>query len=133
MNRALSKLILGLAVALGLTLIYGVMKILNIAHGSLYALGAYLAATLVGAWLAGDSGQLRGEFVLVIGRSATAEAKPDRAAAASVYSTSRRHHRTVKTTRSAARLRSFLRSNDSRRAAIGRREASSASRGNMSS
>jgi branched-chain amino acid transport system permease protein len=37
--------------AAGLTLIYGVMKILNIAHGSFYALGAYLSATLVGAWL----------------------------------------------------------------------------------
>jgi branched-chain amino acid transport system permease protein len=39
--------------AAGLTLIYGVMKILNIAHGSLYALGAYAAASLVGAWLVG--------------------------------------------------------------------------------
>lgn len=39
-------------IALGLTLIYGVMKILNMAHGSLYALGAYVAATLVGAWFA---------------------------------------------------------------------------------
>jgi branched-chain amino acid transport system permease protein len=39
--------------AAGLTLIYGVMKILNIAHGSLYALGAYVGASLVGAWLAG--------------------------------------------------------------------------------
>jgi branched-chain amino acid transport system permease protein len=38
--------------AAGLTLIYGVMRILNIAHGSFYALGAYTAATLVGAWLA---------------------------------------------------------------------------------
>ena len=38
-------------IALGLTLIYGVMKILNMAHGSLYALGAYMAATLVGYWL----------------------------------------------------------------------------------
>ncbi len=37
-------------IAVGLTLIYGVMKILNLAHGSLYALGAYVAATLVGAW-----------------------------------------------------------------------------------
>jgi branched-chain amino acid transport system permease protein len=33
-------------VALGLTLIFGVMRILNIAHGSLYACGGYLAATL---------------------------------------------------------------------------------------
>jgi branched-chain amino acid transport system permease protein len=39
--------------AAGLTLIYGVMKILNIAHGSLYALGAYVGASFVGAWLAG--------------------------------------------------------------------------------
>jgi branched-chain amino acid transport system permease protein len=38
-------------IAVGLTLIYGVMKILNMAHGSLYALGAYAAASLVGYWL----------------------------------------------------------------------------------
>jgi len=37
--------------AAGLTLIYGVMRILNIAHGSFYALGAYTAATLAGGWL----------------------------------------------------------------------------------
>ena len=34
-------------VALGLTLVVGVLKILNIAHGSFYALGAYVTATLV--------------------------------------------------------------------------------------
>jgi branched-chain amino acid transport system permease protein len=39
-------------IAAGLTLIYGVMKILNMAHGSLYALGAYAAASLGGVWLA---------------------------------------------------------------------------------
>lgn len=33
-------------VALGLTLIFGVMRILNVAHGSLYAWGGYFAATL---------------------------------------------------------------------------------------
>jgi branched-chain amino acid transport system permease protein len=38
--------------AAGLTLIYGVMRILNIAHGSLYALGAYAAASFGGAWIA---------------------------------------------------------------------------------
>src|SRR2546425_8784774 len=37
-------------VAVGMTLVYGVMRILNVAHGSLYALGAYTAATMVGAW-----------------------------------------------------------------------------------
>ena len=39
-------------VALGLTLVFGVLKILNIAHGSFYALGAYAAATTV-AWMNG--------------------------------------------------------------------------------
>ena len=34
-------------VAVGLTLIFGVMRILNVAHGSFYALGAYTAASLV--------------------------------------------------------------------------------------
>ena len=38
-------------VALGLTLVFGVLKILNIAHGSFYALGAYAAASFV-AWFA---------------------------------------------------------------------------------
>jgi branched-chain amino acid transport system permease protein len=38
--------------ALGLTLVYGVMKIVNVTHGSFYALGAYAAASLTGAWLA---------------------------------------------------------------------------------
>ncbi len=35
-------------VSLGLTLTYGVMKILNIAHGSFYAFGAYTAAAAIG-------------------------------------------------------------------------------------
>lgn len=39
-------------VSLGLTLVFGVLKILNIAHGSFYALGAYAAASFVG-WAAG--------------------------------------------------------------------------------
>ncbi len=38
--------------AVGLTLIYGVMKIVNVTHGSIYALGAYAAASLTGALLA---------------------------------------------------------------------------------
>jgi len=37
-------------VAIGLTLIFGVMKILNVAHGSFYAFGAYGAATAVGIY-----------------------------------------------------------------------------------
>ena len=56
--------------AAGLTLIYGVMKILNIAHGSLYALGAYTAASLVGAWLAG--GHAPGASYLLLAAAALA-------------------------------------------------------------
>ena len=37
-------------VAIGLTLIFGVMKILNVAHGSFYAFGAYGAATAIGTY-----------------------------------------------------------------------------------
>jgi len=58
MSQLLAVLIDGLIysswlfiIAVGLTLIYGVMKILNIAHGSLYALGAYSAASLAGYWI----------------------------------------------------------------------------------
>jgi branched-chain amino acid transport system permease protein len=52
--------------AAGLTLIYGVMKILNIAHGSLYALGAYTAATLAGAWLASGYAAIGSYAMLVL-------------------------------------------------------------------
>src|ERR1041384_362992 len=34
--------------AAGLTLIFGIMDLVNLAHGSLYMLGAYFAATLIG-------------------------------------------------------------------------------------
>lgn len=37
-------------VAVGMSLIFGVMRILNIAHGSLYAFGAYVAAWMVGLY-----------------------------------------------------------------------------------
>jgi len=41
-------------VSVGLTIIFGVMKILNVTHGSFYAWGAYTAAFLIG--LAGNAG-----------------------------------------------------------------------------
>jgi branched-chain amino acid transport system permease protein len=41
-------------VAIGLTLIFGVMKILNVTHGSFYAFGAYGAATAVGIYTNAD-------------------------------------------------------------------------------
>lgn len=39
-------------VSLGLTLVFGIMNILNMAHGSFYAIGAYAAASAVGAYFA---------------------------------------------------------------------------------
>jgi branched-chain amino acid transport system permease protein len=53
-------------IAAGLTMIYGVMRILNMAHGSLYALGAYAAASLVGAWLRGGYPPLWSYALLVV-------------------------------------------------------------------
>ncbi|HZH55570.1 ABC transporter permease subunit [Yanghanlia caeni] len=53
-------------VAVGLTLIYGVMKILNMAHGSLYTIGAYTAITLVTQWLAGGSEPLFSYVLLIV-------------------------------------------------------------------
>lgn len=57
MNQLFAVLIDGIVyaswlfiIAVGLTLIYGVMKILNIAHGSLYALGAFTAVSFCSAW-----------------------------------------------------------------------------------
>lgn len=52
-------------VAIGLTLIYGVMKILNLAHGSFYAVGAYAAASLAGRWLAGGHAPL-GSYAMLL-------------------------------------------------------------------
>ena len=41
-------------VAVGLNLVFGVLRIDNVAHGSLYAIGAYVAAS-IGLWIAGAS------------------------------------------------------------------------------
>jgi branched-chain amino acid transport system permease protein len=55
-------------IAAGLSLIYGVMRIVNLAHGSFYALGAYVSAWAVGGALgtalAGQLG-LFGQFLLL--------------------------------------------------------------------
>jgi branched-chain amino acid transport system permease protein len=45
-------------VSAGLTFIYGVMRILNVAHGSLYGLGAYMGAWLVLRLWPGGAGPL---------------------------------------------------------------------------
>jgi branched-chain amino acid transport system permease protein len=42
-------------IAGGLSLIYGVMRIVNLAHGNLFALGAYVSAWAIGRWSSGTS------------------------------------------------------------------------------
>ena len=62
MNEFLQQLINGLAVggiyalvALGYTMVYGVLKLINFAHGDIFTIGAYLAMTLlVSGGLAGS-------------------------------------------------------------------------------
>lgn len=53
--------------AAGLTLVFGIMNLINLAHGSLYMLGAYLAATvtrLTGSFLAGLGAGMAGAAVI---------------------------------------------------------------------
>jgi branched-chain amino acid transport system permease protein len=58
-------------VAAGLTIIFGVLKILNIAHGSFYALGAYVAATSLGWWFAGKPPSYEAFAILFLAAIAT--------------------------------------------------------------
>lgn len=53
-------------VASGLTLVYGVMRILNLAHGSLYAIGAYAAASAIG-WYFNAGHPPAGSYFLLLG------------------------------------------------------------------
>lgn len=49
-------------IAGGLSLIYGVMRIVNLAHGNLYALGAFVTAAVVGQWF----GESRSALVFLL-------------------------------------------------------------------
>tara|TARA_R110000868_G_scaffold100722_2_gene277070 strand:- start:3496 stop:4398 length:903 start_codon:yes stop_codon:yes gene_type:complete len=53
-------------VAVGLTVIFGVQKVLNVTHGSFYAFGAYFAAYLIGLWSRGGLPDWGG-FLLILG------------------------------------------------------------------
>jgi len=54
-------------VAVGLTLVFGVLNILNFAHGSLFAVGAYTAATAVGWYYGGNMGPAFLGYVVMLG------------------------------------------------------------------
>lgn len=51
-------------IAAGLSLIYGVMRILNMAHGSFYAIGAYTAASLAGWYYSTDLPEFGGVILM---------------------------------------------------------------------
>src|SRR5260221_4127406 len=53
-------------VALGLTLIFGVMKVLNVAHGGFYSIGAYTAAWSVGLYFEAGWAPLRSFALLIL-------------------------------------------------------------------
>src|SRR6185312_11660252 len=63
MHQFLEQLLIGIQlgsmyalIALGYTMVYGVLKLINFAHGDVYMVGAYTglgAATLFGIWLPG--------------------------------------------------------------------------------
>ena len=61
-------------IASGLTLVFGVMRIVNIAHGSFYMLGAYVASTIVGRYHSLAAGAVaaiaRGGIGRICGRGA---------------------------------------------------------------
>src|SRR2546423_1427010 len=50
-------------IAAGLSLIFGVMRIVNMAHGSLYAIGAFVTAWLVGRAVTAGGAGLGGVFL----------------------------------------------------------------------
>lgn len=58
-------------IAAGLTLIYGVMRILNMSHGSFYAVGAYAGASIVG-WYFTTGAVPWGSFAALIGAALVA-------------------------------------------------------------
>ncbi len=53
-------------VSVGMTVIFGVQKVLNVTHGSFYAFGAYLAAMLIGMWYEAELPAFGG-FVIIFG------------------------------------------------------------------
>ncbi len=72
-EQLLNGLQLGLMLfllAAGLTLVFGIMDMINLAHGSLYMIGAYIAAAVIGAsgsFLLGIAGAVAGTVVIGVG------------------------------------------------------------------
>ena len=87
MNLAAAILVDGLIdaswlfiVAVGLTLVFGVLNILNFAHGSLYAIGAYTAASAVGWYYGGPAGPAFLGYAVMLAARACRRGRPRTAA-----------------------------------------------------
>ncbi len=52
-------------VGVGLSVIFGVQRVLNVTHGAFFAFGAYLAATLIGIWYKAELPQFGG-FLMIL-------------------------------------------------------------------
>src|SRR4026209_2809067 len=59
-------LIFGL-VALGYTLVYGILQLINFAHGDVFALSGLVASTMIVSWLGLGAASRTGEGVLGVG------------------------------------------------------------------
>ena len=59
-------------VAVGLTLVFGVMGILNVAHGALFAIGAYVSATVVSAYFSTNLPPILSLVAMLLGAVAVA-------------------------------------------------------------
>ena len=53
-------------VAVGLTVIFGVQKVLNVTHGAFYAFGAYLTAYCIGLWANGGLPDWGGFLIILL-------------------------------------------------------------------
>ena len=53
-------------IALGYTLIYGIIGLINIAHGDLFMLGSVFSSMLLGSWLAAESSDLRSWMLMLV-------------------------------------------------------------------
>jgi branched-chain amino acid transport system permease protein len=53
-------------IALGYTMVYGVLKLINFAHSDLFTLGSYLGLTLITSWLFSGLGPLWGTALLAL-------------------------------------------------------------------
>ncbi|HEY9846480.1 MAG TPA: hypothetical protein V6D03_09805, partial [Candidatus Caenarcaniphilales bacterium] len=53
-------------IALGYTLVYGIIELINFAHGDLFMLGSFMSLTVVGAFGVGDDASVLSSFSAIL-------------------------------------------------------------------